>query len=181
MVHCVLAQRIPKTLEKLVKTTLVSFFFQQILFAHTHKNSFSGGEKLQKIGSLAGFSFNISPEALFFFLVDDNVTKTKTNRKNGKKEFWGQLDLPSQIRKKLGVIASQKIFRDGSTMTVTGPVKIKFSQGKKNCYLFLMAIFFETKMEGQQGGWLKTGNSQSPQLLLWKRRELSTNRLFLRK
>ena len=22
-----------------------------------------------------------------------------------------------------------------------------------------MAIFFKTKMEGQQGGWLKTGNS----------------------
>ena len=27
MVHCVLAQRIPKTLEKLVKNTLMSFFF----------------------------------------------------------------------------------------------------------------------------------------------------------
>ena len=122
------------------------FFFLKILFFTHTQNSFSGGEKVENIGALAGFSFNISLRPLFFFLVDNNVTKTKTNRKTGKKEFWGQLDLPSQIRKKLGVIAYQKIFRDGSTATVTGPVKIKFSQEKK-----LLSISYGYFLQNQDG------------------------------
>ena len=40
MVHCVLAQRIPKTLEKLVKNTLMSFFFSKDSFFHSHTKFF---------------------------------------------------------------------------------------------------------------------------------------------
>ena len=40
MIHCIMVQRIPKTLKKLVKNTLMSFFFSKDSFFHSHTKFF---------------------------------------------------------------------------------------------------------------------------------------------
>ena len=92
MVHCVLAQRIPKTLTQ---------------------NSFSGGEKVENIGALAGFSFNISLRPSFSFWSMIMLPKPKRIEKLGRKNFGDNLISLHKSERSWGSLPIRKFFGMG--------------------------------------------------------------------